>query len=795
MSETYNQEDSKKVHKANKKKLVTIVLGVVVLAVLTFGGMYLAGTFRDPNVLATVGGQKITKADLNARIYATDFGGTPQNPTAKIDQKKKKDLLNELINDKIVAIEAPKLGISVSDAEVNSEVVKRASSYSKQTQAEQAISREMVREALFDEKLKEKVLGDKEGSYILVNYSKNFESNMSITPEQKAKEDIGRAQRIQDDTSYAKNLIDSIYADVKSGKMTFEQGMNKAKNDPRFGVEGYQPNTVLQSDNFDKNDYYQGTKIFSLGQNDEVKSYLDNMKPGEVSQPIAVKVEVIQAGDTGKSEAKDGIWLIVKLKKNENQLADSYDEWLQAKRKELDTTILDKTFASLKTVLRGKTADAHSGVGITHGCANTDHWGINTGSSGSDAGLVVHTVYYDASGGGPYDFNKSVNVFGNNGGVVHYNSSTYTNDQNLSGKAFNTGDPWFYTGGSCSNTGYLVLGWGTTSGTGENGHFGNTWALNCQYNNFVVNFQSTDQGPGNYGGYWDSTSQGFAATNGSTTRLTFTWHENPAPYHSPIGYLDSASCDASGNLTVKGWTCDPDDYSDPNRVRLHYDIGSGPYPADDNNLPNTITFSPSDDTTYPNLIMPNVYRPDVAASCGGNANHGFNKTIPAPSAIRDGNPHYITAFGLDWFPWSINGTGFIQHTPLPLSVIQNSVSYQYQVTCPSLASTISNSCPTLKVNGGDSATVQQGTPVTLSWGGGNNVSKINIEQHPNTGTLANINGVTVSGGSLQVIPSVTTTYDLAVTYSDNTSAICPGSGIPVTVNSNQTGSESPAPPH
>ena len=105
-----------------------------------------------------------------------------------------------------------------------------------------------------------------------------------------------------------------------------------------------------------------------------------------------------------------------------------------------------------------------------------------------------------------------------------------------------------------------------------------------------------------------------------------------------------------------------------------------------------------------------------------------------------------------------------------------------------------NTCPNLTAT---SSSVKQGDPVTLSWSGGENVSTITIKQKPtgSTESLAIINNVTVGGGSLEVIPSVTTVYSLDVIYTDDSAEVCPLAGIEVKVRPDQSGTEGPVPPN
>lgn len=787
MAETYNENRGQKPHKLFKYGgLVFVILAFLSIVLFLLSQKILFKS--DPNILAVVGNEKITQANLNEKIYSHDFVGSPASPS-NVDIQTQKQYLQELIDNKVIEIEAGKYGIAVTDQEIDKEVRNRAAKYDQQTALQQAISKKSVKAALLREKLKDKILGWKEGSYIVVNYSKNFTSNMvGVSDEQRAKEDANRPQQMKEDTDYATTLINSIYADVKSGKITFEQGMEKAKNDPRFGIEAYKPSMILQSDVFTKTDFMNHNKIFSIETHD-IEDTIDKTAPGQISQPIALKVEVPVGKDYSKTESKNGMWVIFKVDKGEVTQADSFDEWMAQKKKELKVNILKKTLAwsdQRDTPLLINEAEAHFG---SHGCDQTDHFGVNTGLGSSTAGLVVITQYYDSSGNGPYLFNKNVNIFGHGGGIVWTPYGAYASGPGNGAMAFNTGSAYGYSGtnlGECSNypTGYLVLGWGSTSSIGLYGHHGNGWTLSCNYNPFTVNFVATDQGPGAYGGYWDSTAQSFNVVNGSTTHLTFTWHANPPPTYPPIGYLESASCDASGNITVSGWSCDPDNYSQPIPIRFHYDVDSqAPFPADDYTLSplNLVNFT-SDYPPYSSLLRADISRSDVSASCGGYSNHGFNKTFPAQAELKDGRPHNITAFGLDWYPMSVDGniTGFVRHTWLrPTKTI----------TCPT--SFISSSCNLTP----PSATIQEGDPVTLNWSiSGTTATSFKLHSdHGRDQTITGANSSGTTSGTIEVIPTVNpTTY----TLEDSSGRSLPGCSARavIAVLNNKTGGSSPSAP-
>ena len=119
-------------------------------------------------------------------------------------------------------------------------------------------------------------------------------------------------------------------------------------------------------------------------------------------------------------------------------------------------------------------------------------------------------------------------------------------------------------------------------------------------------------------------------------------------------------------------------------------------------------------------------------------------------------------------------------------------------TCTATFSKHSNTCPVLKANNSTGPiSIKQGGSVKLSWSGGYNVTRLDINQQiPPSVTLATIvSGVTpISGGSLDVMPTKTTIYNLHVKYDNNDEADCPSAGITVTVNQKKSGGSNPVAP-
>ncbi len=167
-------------------------------------------------------------------------------------------------------------------------------------------------------------------------------------------------------------------------------------------------------------------------------------------------------------------------------------------------------------------------------CTNQSAWGIHSGSSSSDAGLIIHTQYANAS---PTNVTVTLSDVSGGGSDSIWYAPNGTNTSHSSGHAFNTGETINCGGSSGQTNGYAVLGYGTAASQGDN------YALDCHKNHGTVSGTATFQislpipPGGQSGGSWSgsgvgmansTTSGGFNVSNGFTTTLTFTWND-PAP--------------------------------------------------------------------------------------------------------------------------------------------------------------------------------------------------------------------------------------------------------------------------
>jgi hypothetical protein len=116
--------------------------------------------------------------------------------------------------------------------------------------------------------------------------------------------------------------------------------------------------------------------------------------------------------------------------------------------------------------------------------------------------------------------------------------------------------------------------------------------------------------------YFVRVSNSSNSLNYDLSDSSFTISEN----QRPIGYLDVAGCD-----TIGGWAYDPDTPWESIKVHL-YDGGAGV-------------------GTFLGEYITTGYRADVNSTYGISGNHGF--TLSTPASLKDGNVHYIYAYGID----------------------------------------------------------------------------------------------------------------------------------------------------
>lgn len=158
----------------NWTKIIIISITVLFIILgLAGGAYYFWQKNKKPektDYLVKVGDKEITKNDLGNYVYGITFDFDP----SKIDslpEEKKKEYLEYMVEDQIILKEAEKLNISVTDEEINNDIKEGIGDvYQAYTDNQKKITKDATRKKLLAVKVKNAVLGWREGSYLAFNF-------------------------------------------------------------------------------------------------------------------------------------------------------------------------------------------------------------------------------------------------------------------------------------------------------------------------------------------------------------------------------------------------------------------------------------------------------------------------------------------------------------------------------------------------------------------------------------------------------------------------------------------------
>ncbi len=527
----------------NKKLLITLII-LILFALGIIGGYFGYKYYKlssvEEGLLAVVGNEKIYQEDLNERIYGLNFKGTIDNPE-DVDLEKKKELLQSLIEWKILDQEAEKNNITVSDEEIQDYIAENNTSFESATSEQKDVIKKGARYNLLSEKIKERTADLKEGGYIIAHFDRNL--GIPAAPEDREEwektSEEEREQKYQEEKKYAEEMMGNIHQRIKDEEIEFIDGMFMANSNPKVGAESFGTMSVLKSESFNYEDIENGTKALFLK---EVKEKALELSAGEMSEPFKVNVDV----GIEESEWKEGLIFILKITQGEKGTG-SYEDWLNNKKNEYEVEIYNEELACLEDELFKNAAYAGE-IGCDAG-----KWGVNTGLSSSSGGLNVHTNVRSIDGTTTWPLNdigikvEAVDKGGSSGSaILRWGSSptcsSMVEDRNLQ-ENFHTGGKMFMgpmsnvgrcnpgsTDNWCGAASWMVMGYGNSN------HHGIGYTLDCDWN-----YKITPMVSGSGLGHWELGSITIGAVNGGTVSITLTWRQDPIP-EEPGGGTTNLQC-------------------------------------------------------------------------------------------------------------------------------------------------------------------------------------------------------------------------------------------------------------
>lgn len=287
-----------------KRRFVWIIIGSIVLLVLfafiAFRLGFLGSIFRDKNIVAKVGVHNITKQEVQKTVEDVPKAGFyPES----------QETMRKLIMDYwLYTLIAKEYGIEVSDQEALDYLKVQVSSIKPSPSLD--INNSYVRYRAYKDYLQFKLVtvinSPQSGSYILAHFDQNLARD---TLKLKALTNDQYQAVLKADRAYATDFINTVYTKLKTGTITFEQGMELQLNDKVIGSKAL--STATQSMNFGQSNPNSSTgSVSPISGNPQLQAKIRQLKAGEMSEPFIIKA---QAGPEESADLVDILWVIIKV--------------------------------------------------------------------------------------------------------------------------------------------------------------------------------------------------------------------------------------------------------------------------------------------------------------------------------------------------------------------------------------------------------------------------------------------------------------------------------------------------
>lgn len=288
-----------------RKKLYWLTFAVLIIA-LAVGGFLLyrsdiiTKTFRNKDIIARVGSNNITKQEVQKVRDDMLRAGFYIESEDKI-----RDLI---MNYWLLILASREYQLDISDKEVLSYLQSSLSGSPQKINFD--INNSYIKyKGYFDllqNRLTNIVSNYGSGAYVIAHFDQNMVRN---TTQLKSLSDEQYKQLLDDDRKYATDFINKTFNELKTGKITFEQAMQIQIDDPKIGKKAL--NTAPQSSKFGSmSELGPGMKTSNFDSDPQFRQKIDNLKPGEFSEPFMMQVML---GANENSPKADGIWIIAKI--------------------------------------------------------------------------------------------------------------------------------------------------------------------------------------------------------------------------------------------------------------------------------------------------------------------------------------------------------------------------------------------------------------------------------------------------------------------------------------------------
>jgi hypothetical protein len=509
-------------------------IGFLFVAILTITGLLIGGKYITPDkvggdVIALVGGEKITKSDLNARIFGmSNFEGSVDNPP-NIGDDEKKDLLKELIEWKIIEDEAKKKNISVTKDELNSYILENVENYEQMDGDVKKVVDDYQYHKLLINKLEERLTTQASGKYLIARFDRQIESDATKNDQ----------EAINKDKEYAKTLVDSIWDRLNSKQINFDQAIQIINNDRTIGKPAFGTSETIMSGEFSSYEFQYKDEIFVY---EEAVNEVNKLTKGDFTKPFVVNgYDTLDENGSEKMSKIEVGYAIVFAENLEKGEYSSYSDLINDRLADVEIIIYDSFYKEFENKLSvQKSSGVANAISRPWTSTRETKLGVTTGRSTSTAGMVVGFFKETAAGDSwisstNFKMSRSAKSGSAGDSIVRWGSGPTCNDEP---KVFTLGSA-IYTGplthanrctqpgtlpSSFSQRGVVVLGWGSTDSNG------NGYSLDCDWN-YTIDYRTGQSG-----------FAGVANPSIDTNHETAVWQHssNHYPWSSNVSWSNNA---------------------------------------------------------------------------------------------------------------------------------------------------------------------------------------------------------------------------------------------------------------
>ncbi|MGU8285843.1 peptidylprolyl isomerase [Clostridium perfringens] len=326
-----------------KKIVASALVGVLMFSAVGCNMVEKTQAAIDKTTVATVNGEKITLGEVDSHLkgvfaqmksqYGDKYMDDPQVAQQILQQRQ--SVVQGLVTDKVLGIEADKLGIKPSEEEIKKKVDEQFENIKKGMgdNFDKALEAEGYTEDTFKEFLKNQVIAEATVEYATKDVKVSDEDIKKYYDENKQQFVVKAGADVKHLLFPTEEEAQKAYDEIQSGKTTFDDLFNKYEKNKDPKKEPIAENlgrVDYNNSNFDK-DFMEGLK---------------GLKDGEISKPVKssfgyhiIKATNITDKETQLTEeqSKEQIISILENQKKKEAYQKDLEQW----KKDLNVKVYD----------------------------------------------------------------------------------------------------------------------------------------------------------------------------------------------------------------------------------------------------------------------------------------------------------------------------------------------------------------------------------------------------------------------------------------------------------------------